>query len=94
MCSFLLEDVKETLDATLEPLLLKQLFKQGGCDCLRLGDSTIEYNHDFRFYMTVRVPVSIDPRRKLSNNNTTDKIGKPALFAGNFSQGYSLVCAL
>ena len=39
----LLEDVGEVLDATLEPLLLKQIFKQGGVDCIRLGDATIEY---------------------------------------------------
>jgi dynein heavy chain len=44
----LLEDVGEVLDATLEPLLLKQIFKQGGVDCIRLGDATIEYSEMFR----------------------------------------------
>merc|ERR1712188_175389 len=44
------EDVGEVLDATLEPLLLKQIFKQGGMDCIRLGDATIEYSEMFRFY--------------------------------------------
>ena len=44
----LLEDVGEVLDATLEPLLLKQIFKQGGVDCIGLGDATIEYEM-FRF---------------------------------------------
>ena len=44
----LLENVGEELDATLEPLLLKQTFKQGGVWCIKLGDSTIEYSSDFR----------------------------------------------
>lgn len=52
---FLLEDVQETLDAALEPLLLKQIFKSGGIDCIRLGDSTIAYDANFRFYITSRL---------------------------------------
>ena len=44
----LLENVGEELDPTLEPLLLKSTFKQGGSLCIRLGDATIEYNPDFR----------------------------------------------
>uniref|UniRef100_A0A673I451 Uncharacterized protein n=1 Tax=Sinocyclocheilus rhinocerous TaxID=307959 RepID=A0A673I451_9TELE len=37
------------------PLLLKQTFKQGGSVCIRLGDSTIEYAPDFRFYITTKL---------------------------------------
>ena len=48
----LLENVMQELDPTLEPLLLKQTFKQGGMVCIRLGDATIEYSKDFRFYIT------------------------------------------
>ena len=44
----LLENVGEELDPTLEPLLLKNVFKQGGGLCIRLGDSTIEYSEQFR----------------------------------------------
>lgn len=44
----LLENVGEELDPSLEPLLLKQIFKSGGVNCIRLGDSTIEYSADFR----------------------------------------------
>eukprot|EP00898_Chlorokybus_atmophyticus_P003847 jgi/Chlat1/4463/Chrsp29S04567 len=51
----LLENVGEELDPTLEPLLLKQVFKSGGMNCIRLGDATIEYSSDFRFYMTTKL---------------------------------------
>ncbi|KAM8934175.1 dynein axonemal heavy chain 7 [Pelodytes ibericus] len=51
----LLENVGEELDPILEPLLLKQTFKQGGSICIRLGDSTIEYAPDFRFYITTKL---------------------------------------
>ncbi len=40
--------VGEELDPSLEPLLLKQIFKQGGVNSIRLGDSTVEYSADFR----------------------------------------------
>ena len=53
--SVLLENIGEELDPILEPLLLKQTFKQGGSICIKLGDSTIEYSEDFRFYMTTKL---------------------------------------
>ncbi|XP_030383339.1 dynein heavy chain 7, axonemal [Scaptodrosophila lebanonensis] len=51
----LLENIGEELDPILESILLKQLFKQGGTMCIKLGDSVIEYNHSFRFYMTTKL---------------------------------------
>ncbi|KAI5062354.1 hypothetical protein GOP47_0022893 [Adiantum capillus-veneris] len=51
----LLENVGEELDPSLEPLLLRQVFKSGGMLCIRLGDATIEYNNDFRFYITTKL---------------------------------------
>ena len=35
-----------------EPVLLKQTFKQQGVECIKLGDSTIEWSKDFRLYLT------------------------------------------
>eukprot|EP00892_Ulva_mutabilis_P009854 jgi/Ulvmu1/7240/UM035_0027.1 len=51
----LLENVGETLDATLEPLLLRQTFKQGGALCIKLGDSVVEFSENFRLYMTTKL---------------------------------------
>ena len=51
----LLENVGEELDPSLEPLLLKQVFKQGGVDMIKIGDSFIEYSKDFRFYITTKL---------------------------------------
>lgn len=42
----LCENVLEQLDPALEPLLVKQTFKSGGVECIRLGDATIEYQSD------------------------------------------------
>ena len=51
----LLENVGESLDPILEPLLTKQTFKQGGSVCLKLGDSTLEYHTDFKLYITTKL---------------------------------------
>ncbi|XP_017857964.1 PREDICTED: dynein heavy chain 7, axonemal [Drosophila arizonae] len=51
----LLENIGEELDPILESILLKQLFKQGGTMCIKLGDTVIEYNNAFRFYMTTKL---------------------------------------
>uniref|UniRef100_I3MYF0 Dynein axonemal heavy chain 6 n=1 Tax=Ictidomys tridecemlineatus TaxID=43179 RepID=I3MYF0_ICTTR len=52
----LLEELKETLDPSLEPILLKQTFISGGRVLIRLGDSDIDYDRNFRFYMTTKMP--------------------------------------
>uniref|UniRef100_A0A3Q0KRH4 Dynein axonemal heavy chain 7 n=2 Tax=Schistosoma mansoni TaxID=6183 RepID=A0A3Q0KRH4_SCHMA len=51
----LLENVGEDLDPSLEPLLLKQTFRQGGVDMIRLGENIIEYSKDFRLYITTKL---------------------------------------
>ncbi|XP_047529766.1 dynein axonemal heavy chain 3 [Vanessa atalanta] len=51
----ILENVREQLDAVLEPVLLRNVFRSGGIDCLKLGDNILEYNNDFRFYITTRL---------------------------------------
>lgn len=51
----LLENIQEELDAILEPVLGQQTFKQGGAMCLKLGDAVVEFNKDFRFYITTKL---------------------------------------
>jgi len=50
---FLIENVGEELDPALEPILLKQVDKSGS---LRLGDKSIPWNNDFKFFMTTTIP--------------------------------------
>eukprot|EP01116_Phalansterium_solitarium_P008654 TRINITY_DN225_c0_g1_i6.p1 TRINITY_DN225_c0_g1~~TRINITY_DN225_c0_g1_i6.p1 ORF type:complete len:4288 (+),score=2116.54 TRINITY_DN225_c0_g1_i6:207-13070(+) len=51
----LIEDVNEGEQLKMiEPLLLKQFVKQGGRDCVRLGDGVIEYSDEFRLYITTK----------------------------------------
>lgn len=51
----LLENVPESLDPILEPILLKQIVVAGGVATIRLGDSTIEYDKKFRLYITTKL---------------------------------------
>ncbi|KAF6312761.1 dynein axonemal heavy chain 1 [Rhinolophus ferrumequinum] len=52
----LLENVGEELDPTLEPVLLKQTYKQQGNTVLKLGDAVIPYHEDFKMYITTKLP--------------------------------------
>ena len=47
--SCLLENVGEELDPALEPILLRQSFKQAGSTVIQLGDATVPYHDDFKF---------------------------------------------
>mgnify|MGYP001367270357 CR=1 FL=1 len=48
----LLENVGEELDPSLEPVLLKQVFKKAGQWPLHLGTEDVPYSDDFRFFIT------------------------------------------
>lgn len=51
----LLENIDETLDPSLEPLLLKNIIKVGGIYSIRLGDNTVPYSFDFKFFVTTKL---------------------------------------
>lgn len=64
----LCQNLKEDLDPSLNPVLNKSVKKLGGVWYLKLGDREVEYNHDFRFYMTT----------KLSNPNYSPEVSSKA----------------
>lgn len=49
----LVQNMGEDIDPALEPVLLKQIDKSGQ---LRLGDKSIPWNNDFKFFMTTNLP--------------------------------------
>lgn len=51
----LLENVGQELDPSLEPVLLKQVFKRAGQMLLRLGDSDVPYSEEFQFFITTKL---------------------------------------
>ncbi|XP_027143976.1 dynein heavy chain 2, axonemal isoform X2 [Larimichthys crocea] len=60
----LLQNVQEELEPSLNPVLNKSLTQIGGRLLLKLGDKEVEYNPEFRFYITT----------KLSNPHYTPEI--------------------
>ncbi|KAJ8974696.1 hypothetical protein NQ317_015225 [Molorchus minor] len=48
----LVENIGEELQAPLDPLLYKTVFKQAGMEVIALGENVIEYNKNFRLYLT------------------------------------------
>ncbi|XP_037092151.1 dynein heavy chain 6, axonemal-like [Pollicipes pollicipes] len=51
----LIEAVGETLEAALEPVLLRQTYLSGGRLLIKLGDSEVDYEKSFRMYMTTKL---------------------------------------
>lgn len=52
----LLENIATELDPALEPVLLRQTFRQSGSLVIKLGDAIIPYHEDFKFYITTKLP--------------------------------------
>jgi dynein heavy chain, axonemal len=53
----LVEDMEEYIDPAIDPILLKQAFKtEGGIKQMRLGDANVDYDDNFRFFMTTKMP--------------------------------------
>ena len=68
----LMQDVEESLDPALEPLLNKSFVKQGNKIIMKLGDKEIEYNPEFRFYLTTKIanphyPPEISTKTTITN---------------------------
>lgn len=60
----LLQNIQEELDPSLAPILNKSVVKQGNRLIIRLGDKEVEFNPEFKFYITT----------KLSNPHYTPEI--------------------
>lgn len=52
----LIENIGEYIDPALEPILLKNLVKQGTSYYLKLGDKSVQWNDDFKFFLTTTLP--------------------------------------
>ena len=52
----LLEELGENLEPALEPVLQKAVYKQGTRLLIRIGDSDIDYDKNFRLFMTTKLP--------------------------------------
>ena len=52
----LIEDIGETLEPALEPVLQKATFKEGNRVLIRLGDTNVDYDENFKLYLTTKMP--------------------------------------
>eukprot|EP00659_Diplonema_papillatum_P004074 gene4074-6331_t len=52
----LIENIGEELDAALDPVLLKQTFKTGGRVVIKLGDTEVDYDENFKLFLTTKLP--------------------------------------
>jgi dynein heavy chain len=52
----LLENIGESLDAALEPILQQQVFIQGNQAYIKLGDKQVYYDDQFKFFLTTKMP--------------------------------------
>jgi dynein heavy chain len=52
----LIEDIAEVLDPALEPVLLKAVFENQGRLQIKLGDGDVDYDKNFLFYLTTKMP--------------------------------------
>ncbi|KAI8923518.1 dynein heavy chain and region D6 of dynein motor-domain-containing protein [Entophlyctis helioformis] len=51
----LLQGILETIDPALDPILNKSIIKKGGMLIIMLGEKEVEYNPEFRFYITTKL---------------------------------------
>lgn len=50
------EDAIESFDPMLDPLLSKQIEKKSSETLMKFGDKMIQYNTDFQFFITTKMP--------------------------------------
>jgi len=53
--ALLIEDIGESVDASIDPILLKQIYIKGDQKYVKLGETEVEYNDKFRLYLTTKM---------------------------------------
>ncbi|XP_076646459.1 dynein axonemal heavy chain 1 [Halictus rubicundus] len=51
----LIENVGLTLEAGLDPILMRSLFEHGGQLCVKIGENIVPYKSEFRLFLTTRL---------------------------------------
>lgn len=51
----LLEDLQETIDPSLNPILAKSISLVNGKLMIKLGDQDVDYDQNFKLYMTTKL---------------------------------------
>ena len=51
----LIENINEEIDPALEPVLQKQIYKRQNQFYIKLGETEVAYNDDFRLYLTTKL---------------------------------------
>ena len=52
----LIENIGESVDAALNPILTKQVFRHAGATMIIIRDQPVEYHPDFMLFLTTRLP--------------------------------------
>ncbi|XP_077275648.1 dynein axonemal heavy chain 1 [Temnothorax americanus] len=52
----LIENISTELEASLDPILTRALFKHAGQPSIKIGENIVPYNFDFRLYLTTKLP--------------------------------------
>lgn len=52
----LLQGLLDVIDPALDPILNKAIVKKAGRYIIKLGDKEVEYNPEFKFYLTTKLP--------------------------------------
>jgi dynein heavy chain len=51
----LFENIDTEIDPLIDNVLEKNIYKEAGLEFVKLGDNAVDYNHDFRMYMTTKL---------------------------------------
>ena len=76
--SVLIENIEETLDAVLTPVITRSFFKKGRSLYVKLGDKELEFNPNFRLFIHTKLsnphyPPEIQAETTLINFTVTEK---------------------
>lgn len=52
----LIENISETIDATLNPILAREVITKNRVKYIKIGDDDIEYNDKFKLFIQTKLP--------------------------------------
>ena len=79
--AIMIENLKESIDAVMEPVLVRALIKRGRGFVIKLGDKEVEYDPNFRLYLQTKLSnPHYKPEMDFSPGPSLPRIGRHALW--------------
>lgn len=95
--SVLIENMGESIDAVLNPIITRSTFKKGRSMFVKMGDKEVEYNKNFKLFLHTKLsnphyPPEIQAETTLINFTVTEQVRRNSVVRSSVAACIQFLC--